>query len=150
MSTLTDAASAGSAAPAEVELTYREAINAAQEDAMAADDGVVLIGEDVTADGGVFKTNIGLVERFGDARIRSTPICENGFINLALGMSLVGLRPIVEIMFADFLPTAGDATSSRAARCRHDQRPRVARAAATIPSTDGRTSSSSGGVYGMG
>ena len=119
MSTLTDAAPAGSAAPAEVELTYREAINAAQEDAMAADDGVVLIGEDVTADGGVFKTNIGLVEKFGDARIRSTPICENGFINLALGMSLVGLRPIVEIMFADFLPTAGDAIINQLPKYRY-------------------------------
>jgi pyruvate dehydrogenase E1 component beta subunit len=92
-----------------VELTYREAINAAMEDEMAADPAVVLIGEDVDADGGVFKTNAGLVERFGAARVRSTPICENGFMGAALGMSLTGLRPVVEIMFADFLPTAGDA-----------------------------------------
>ena len=67
------------------------------------------MGEDVDADGGVFKTNNGLVEKYGRERIRSTPICENGFVGVALGMSLVGMRPIVEIMFADFLPTAGDA-----------------------------------------
>jgi len=57
----------------------------------------------------VFKTNTGLVEAFGPERVRTTPICENAFVGVALGMALVGLRPIVEIMFADFLPTAGDA-----------------------------------------
>lgn len=108
MSTLTDPVETVEA-PVGQELTYREAINAALDDAMAADDAVVLLGEDVSADGGVFKTNIGLADRYGLDRVRSTPICENGFIDVALGMSLVGLRPIVEIMFADFLPTAGDA-----------------------------------------
>ena len=108
MSTLTEAAPAGDTAVA-VELTYREAITAALDDAMAADPAVLLMGEDVDADGGVFKTNNGLVEKYGRERVRSTPICENGFVGVALGMSLVGLRPVVEIMFADFLPTAGDA-----------------------------------------
>jgi len=92
----------------ETELTYREAINAALDDAMAADGAVLLMGEDVASDGGVFKTNIGLADKYGLERVRTTPICENGFMGVALGMSLVGLRPIVEIMFADFLPTAGD------------------------------------------
>ena len=119
MSTLTDAAPAGSEAPAEQELTYREAINAALDDAMAEDSAVVLLGEDVTADGGVFKTNIGLVERYGADRVRSTPICENGFLDVALGMSLVGLRPVVEIMFADFLPTAGDAIVNQLPKYRY-------------------------------
>lgn len=100
------------AAPAQetaiTELTYRDAINAALDDAMTADDTVLLMGEDVTSDGGVFKTNAGLVEKYGTERVRNTPICENGFLGVALGMSLVGLRPVVEIMFADFLPTAGD------------------------------------------
>jgi pyruvate dehydrogenase E1 component beta subunit len=117
MSTLTETAT--SAPVTEVELTYREAINAALEDEMAADDAVVLIGEDVQADGGVFKTNIGLVERFGPARVRSTPICENGFMGVALGMSLTGLRPVVEIMFADFLPTAGDAIVNQLPKYRY-------------------------------
>jgi pyruvate dehydrogenase E1 component beta subunit len=118
MSTLTDAAPAG-ATDAAVELTYREAINAALEDAMAADDSVLLIGEDVNADGGVFKTNIGLVEKFGAERVRSTPICENAFVGVALGMSLVGMRPVVEIMFADFLPTAGDAIVNQLPKYRY-------------------------------
>jgi acetoin:2,6-dichlorophenolindophenol oxidoreductase subunit beta len=118
MSTLTDAAPAG-ATDAAVELTYREAINAALEDAMAADDSVLLIGEDVNADGGVFKTNIGLIEKFGLERVRSTPICENAFVGVALGMSLVGMRPVVEIMFADFLPTAGDAIVNQLPKYRY-------------------------------
>ena len=117
MSTLVEVAPSG--ADAAVELTYREAINAALEDEMAADDAVVLLGEDVQADGGVFKTNIGLVERFGTARVRSTPICENGFMGVALGMSLTGLRPVVEIMFSDFLPTAGDAIVNQLPKYRY-------------------------------
>jgi pyruvate/2-oxoglutarate/acetoin dehydrogenase E1 component len=117
MSTLE--AVAPDAAGTEVSLTYREAINAALVDEMAADDAVVLLGEDVQADGGVFKTNIGLVERFGAARVRSTPICENGFMGVALGMSLTGLRPVVEIMFADFLPTAGDAIVNQLPKYRY-------------------------------
>ena len=108
MSTLTEAVPAADQA-ATVEMTYREAINAALDDSLASDPAVLLMGEDVDADGGVFKTNGGLVEKYGRERVRVTPIAENGFVGVALGMSLVGLRPIVEIMFADFLPTAGDA-----------------------------------------
>ena len=107
MSTLAEPVPAAGAAA--VEMTYREAINGALRDAMTDDPRVLLMGEDVDADGGVFKTNSGLVEAFGPQRVRNTPICENAFVGVALGMSLVGLRPVVEIMFADFLPTAGDA-----------------------------------------
>ncbi len=106
MSTLADPP----ATPADglvAEMTYREAINAALHDEMAADPGVVLIGEDVAASGGVFKTNEGLAERF-PGQVLTTPICENGFTGVALGMSLMGMRPVVEFMFADFLPSAGD------------------------------------------
>ncbi len=107
MSTQTETEATAEAA-ATTELTYRDAINVALDDAMAADDAVLLMGEDVTSDGGVFKTNTGLVEKYGTERVRNTPICENGFLGVALGMSLVGLRPVVEFMFADFLPSAGD------------------------------------------
>jgi len=107
MSTQTEIEGSAEAA-ATTELTYRDAINVALDDAMAADDAVLLMGEDVTSDGGVFKTNTGLVEKYGTERVRNTPICENGFLGVALGMSLVGLRPVVEFMFADFLPSAGD------------------------------------------
>lgn len=119
MSTPTEAPERSAAAEAPTELTYRDAINAALHDAMAADETVLLMGEDVSADGGVFKTNAGLVEAFGTERVRTTPICENGFVNVALGMSLVGLRPIVEIMFADFLPTAGDAIVNQLPKYRY-------------------------------
>ena len=109
MSTLTDAAVSLAAETAPPIMTYREAITAALDEVMAADEAVLLMGEDVGAEGGVFKTNTGLLEKYGPARVRNTPICENGFLGVALGLSLVGMRPIVEIMFADFLPSGGDA-----------------------------------------
>jgi pyruvate dehydrogenase E1 component beta subunit len=118
MSTQAEAAPAG-AGTAAVEMTYRDAINAAMDDAMAADPSVVLMGEDVNADGGVFKTNAGLPDKYGADRVFATPICENGFTNAALGMSLVGLRPIVEFMFADFMPTAGDAIVNQLPKYRY-------------------------------
>jgi pyruvate dehydrogenase E1 component beta subunit len=95
--------------PEVVELSYREAIGAALADELEADPTVLLMGEDVATAGGVFKTNEGLSERFGLERVRNTPICENGFLGVALGMAVTGLRPVVEIMFSDFLPTAADA-----------------------------------------
>ena len=91
-----------------VEMTVRDAVNAALHDEMAGDQTVYLLGEDVANDGGVFKTNAGLPEAF-PGRVTNTPICENTFIGVAIGMSVTGLRPVVEIMFSDFLPTAGDA-----------------------------------------
>ena len=84
MSTLTEAVPAADEA-ATVEMTYREAINAALDDSLAADPAVLLMGEDVDADGGVFKTNGGLVEKYGRERVRVTPIGENGFVGVALG-----------------------------------------------------------------
>jgi pyruvate dehydrogenase E1 component beta subunit len=99
-------------------LTYREAINLALQDAMAADDSVLLMGEDVANEGGVFKTNSGLVEKFGSERVMNTPICENGFLGVSLGMALMGLRPVVEVMFSDFLPTAADAIINQIAKYR--------------------------------
>lgn len=92
-----------------VELSYREAICAAMQDELRSDPAVVLLGEDISDAGGVFKTSEGLFSEFGPSRVINTPICENGFLGVALGMSVTGLRPVVEIMFSDFLPTAGDA-----------------------------------------
>jgi pyruvate dehydrogenase E1 component beta subunit len=92
-----------------LELTYREAIRAALEHELRDDPAVLLMGEDVATAGGVFKTNEGLPEEFGPGRVFNTPICENGFMGVALGMAVTGMRPVVEIMFSDFLPTAADA-----------------------------------------
>jgi pyruvate/2-oxoglutarate/acetoin dehydrogenase E1 component len=92
-----------------VELSYREAVCAALEAELGDDPTVVFMGEDVGPAGGVYKTSDGLLEKFGAERVRNTPICENGFVGVALGMAATGMRPVVEIMFSDFLPTAGDA-----------------------------------------
>jgi len=108
MSTHVEPAQAEAAAGV-TELTYREAIRAALEHELEADETVLLMGEDVATAGGVFKTNEGLSDRFGRERVRNTPICENGFLGVALGMAVTGMRPVVEIMFSDFLPTAADA-----------------------------------------
>jgi Dehydrogenase E1 component/Transketolase, pyrimidine binding domain len=94
-----------------VEMTVRDAVNAALHDEMAPNPTVYLVGEDVANDGGVFKTNHGLPVAF-PGRVKNTPICENTFIGVAIGMSVTGLRPVVEIMFSDFLPTAGEAIAS--------------------------------------
>jgi acetoin:2,6-dichlorophenolindophenol oxidoreductase subunit beta len=91
-----------------VEMTYRQAIRNALADELESDPTTLFLGEDVATAGGVFKTNEGLSERFGPERVFNTPICENGFLGVALGMAVTGLRPIAEIMFSDFLPTAGD------------------------------------------
>jgi pyruvate dehydrogenase E1 component beta subunit len=92
-----------------VELTYRDAVCTALEHELAEDPTVVFMGEDVGGAGGVYKTSQGLLEKFGPVRVRDTPICENGFVGVAIGMAATGMRPVVEIMFSDFLPTAGDA-----------------------------------------
>ena len=105
----TQAERAGTAEDGEVaELTYRDAVNTALRDELSSDAAVYFMGEDVGMAGGVFKTNEGLAEDF-PGRVINTPICENGFLGVALGMAVTGLRPVVEIMFSDFLPTGADA-----------------------------------------
>ena len=108
MSTQVEAQKTGTGVAA-VEMTYREAIRAALDDEMAADSSVLLLGEDIADAGGPFKTSEGLYEKYGGERVINTPIAENGFTGVALGMALAGLRPVVEIMFSDFLLTAADA-----------------------------------------
>ena len=104
----TQAETVPAAAGEAVEMTCREAVNAALVDEMSSDPTIYMLGEDIASEGGVFKTNAGLPEKF-PGRIVNTPICENTFIGMAIGMSVTGLRPVVEIMFSDFLPTAADA-----------------------------------------
>jgi pyruvate dehydrogenase E1 component beta subunit len=90
------------------EITYREAIVAALQEEMRRDPTTLLMGEDIGESGGPFKTCNGLYQEFGPARVRDTPIAETGFVGAALGLALTGYRPIVEIMFADFLGVCYD------------------------------------------
>ncbi|MEZ4473961.1 MAG: dehydrogenase E1 component subunit alpha/beta [bacterium] len=88
---------------ADRDLRYVDAIAEALEVAMETDPGVVLLGQDIAEYGGVFKATQGLLERFGRARVRNTPIIESGALGAALGLALDGLHPMVELQFADFI-----------------------------------------------
>ncbi len=90
------------------ETTYREAIVAALQEEMRRDPRTLIMGEDIGPTGGPFKTCQGLYEEFGHARVRDTPIAETGFVGAALGLAITGFRPIVEIMFSDFLGVCFD------------------------------------------
>ncbi len=84
-------------------VTFLEAIKQAMFEEMAADPSVILIGEDVGVYGGAFKTSEGLLEKFGWERVIDTPISESAIIGAACGMSYLGLRPIAEMQFIDFI-----------------------------------------------
>lgn len=101
------------------EILYRDAICEAIDEEMERDDNVLLLGEDVAFIGGNFKTSVGLLEKYGDLRVKDTPISEAGFVGMATGMALTGLRPIVELMFSDFLLVAADQMINNAAKIRY-------------------------------
>ena len=101
------------------ELTYRDAVSAAIAQEMERDPSVYFIGEDVAAAGGVFKATTGLLERFGPQRVRDTPISEEAIVGVAMGAAMTGLRPIVEIMFSDFLATCWDIVANQIAKTRY-------------------------------
>jgi pyruvate dehydrogenase E1 component beta subunit len=100
-------------------MTYREAVAAGLAQEMARDDSVVLIGEDVGAAGGVFKATAGLLEKFGPLRVRDTPISEQAIIGAAMGAAMTGLRPVAEVMFADFLSVCHDLVANQIAKARY-------------------------------
>ena len=89
-------------------ITYAQAIKEALEEEMRRDASVVLYGEDVANFGGIFQITSGLQEQFGEERVFDTPISENAFVGAAVGAAITGLRPVVELQFADFLFTTGD------------------------------------------
>ena len=99
------------------ELTYLQAIRAALWEEMEADDRVLLLGEDIGAFGGAFKVTKGLIERFGERRVMDTPMSEWAFVGAAIGAAMQGLRPVVEIQFADFIATPFDMIVNQAATC---------------------------------
>ena len=100
------------------ELRFLRAINQALADAMAEDPAVVLFGEDLAAAGGPFGATRGLLDRFGEERVRDTPISENAIVGAAVGAAMTGLRPVVEIMFMDFVTLAMDPIVNQAAKAR--------------------------------
>ena len=98
------------------EMKYTQAINTALADAMRADETVIVFGEDIAAAGGSFKATRGLLDAFGQARVRDTPISEASIVAMAVGASMTGLKPVVEIMFMDFITLAMDALVNQAAK----------------------------------
>lgn len=90
------------------ELMYRDAILEALDEEMARDDTVFMMGEDVGVIGGNFKCSVGLMEKYGDLRMKDSPISEQGIVGLGVGAALTGLRPVIELMFADFMMVCGD------------------------------------------
>ncbi|WP_298570569.1 pyruvate dehydrogenase (acetyl-transferring) E1 component subunit alpha [uncultured Aliiroseovarius sp.] len=102
-----------------VEITYREAVKQAIRDAMIRDDRVFLMGEDVGAYGGCYAVSKGLMDEFGQDRIRDTPLSESGFTGAGIGAAAVGMRPIVELMTVNFSLLALDQIMNTAATIRH-------------------------------
>jgi pyruvate dehydrogenase E1 component beta subunit len=100
------------------ETRYIKAINEALHEEMVRDENVFIIGEDVGAPGGAFGGTRGLLKAFGERRVRDTPISESAIVGLALGAAMKGLRPVVEIMFADFLPVCMDQIVNQIAKTR--------------------------------
>jgi pyruvate dehydrogenase E1 component beta subunit len=101
------------------ELTYRAAVTRALAEELARDPKVALLGEDIGSAGGVFKTTDGLFAQFGDRRIRDTPISEQAIVGAAIGAALAGMRPVPELMFADFAAVAFDQIANQMAKYRY-------------------------------
>jgi pyruvate dehydrogenase E1 component beta subunit len=107
------------------ELNLVEAVNAALAFEMARDDRMVLLGEDIGANGGVFRATVGLQARFGAERVIDTPLAETAIAGTAIGMAAMGLRPVAEIQFTGFIYPAIDHVLNHAARLRHRTRGRL-------------------------
>lgn len=112
------------------EITYAQAICEALDEEMERDDNIVMLGEDIGFIGGNFKTTVGLLEKYGDLRCKDTPISEQGFVGMGVGMALTGLRPVIELMFSDFLLVAADQVINQAAKIRY-----MSGGQATVPMT---------------
>jgi pyruvate dehydrogenase E1 component beta subunit len=101
------------------EMRYREALNLALREEMNADESVFLIGEDIGVFQGAFKVTAGLLEEFGDRRVRDTPISENTIVGMGVGAAMTGLRPVVELMTINFSLLALDQIINSAASIRY-------------------------------
>jgi len=101
------------------EITFRQAIHDAMVEEMRRDERVFLIGEDIGTYGGAFGVSAGMLEEFGPDRIRQTPISEEAIVGAATGAAMVGMRPIAEIMFMDFIMLAMEPLVNQAAKARY-------------------------------
>lgn len=101
------------------EMRYVNAVTQALRDSMEQDPTVVVMGEDVAHAGGSFKATRGLLDTFGERRVIDTPISESSITSAAVGMALTGLKPVVEIMFMDFITLSMDALVNQAAKARY-------------------------------
>jgi 2-oxoisovalerate dehydrogenase E1 component beta subunit len=99
-------------------LTYLEAIRLAMLEEMQRDERVFVIGEDVGTYGGAFRATAGFLETFGESRVIDTPISETAIVGAAIGASLMGMRPIAEMQFIDFISCAFDMLVNYAAKSR--------------------------------
>src|SRR5688572_11562787 len=97
-------------------ITYRQALYEALREEMERDESVMLLGEDLVHGGGAFGVTGDLFARFGAERVLQTPISENGFVGVAVGAAMTGMRPVVEIMFMDFITLAMDQLVNHAAK----------------------------------
>src|ERR1039458_9715594 len=116
--------------------TYLEAIREGLWEEMERDPDVFLIGEDIGVYGGAFKVTAGFIEHFGARRVVDTPISESGIVGAAIGAGLMGLRPVAEMQFADFISCGFDQIVNFAAKCRYRWNaavPMVVRAPARRP-----------------
>ena len=101
------------------ELTYREAVAYGIAQEMRRDPSLVMLGEDIAAAGGVFKTTVGLLDEFGPDRVRDTPISEQAILGAAMGAAMTGVPVIAEIMFSDFLAVCWDIVANEIAKSRY-------------------------------
>jgi pyruvate dehydrogenase E1 component beta subunit len=101
------------------ELRYREALNAALREELGRDERVLLLGEDIGVFGGAFKVTAGLLEEFGERRVRDTPISENTIVGVGVGAAMSGLRPVIELMTINFALLAFDQIVNHAAHIRY-------------------------------
>lgn len=101
------------------EITYAQAIKEAMSEEMRKDENVFLMGEDVGVYGGAFGVSLGMIDEFGPERVRDTPISEAAIAGTAAGAAVTGMRPIAEIMFADFTSIAMDQLANQAAKMRY-------------------------------
>jgi 2-oxoisovalerate dehydrogenase E1 component beta subunit len=107
------------------QITLVEAINLALKREMERDPAVVVLGQDVGVDGGVFRATLGLIERFGSERVIDTPLAEALIAGMAIGMAAEGLKPVAEIQFSGFAYTTIDQVLNHAGRLRHRTRGRL-------------------------